>query len=90
MRAACPDAAPLLPALWSILFSLGIFASWRFMPRQIVWTAAFYLVAGVLTVRFGQGEQSLQPWTMLVTFAAGQFITSLILYRYGEPCHGGS
>jgi hypothetical protein len=87
MRAACPEYASLYPALWSILFSLGIFASWRFLPRQTVFVAVHYLVAGLLCLRWAQGEQSLQPWTMLITFGAGQLITSFVLYHYREPMH---
>jgi hypothetical protein len=90
MRSACPECASLYPALWSILFSLGIFASWRFLPGQIIVAAAHYLVAGLLCIRWGLAEQSLQPWTMLVTFGAGQLITSFVLYRYREPDHGAA
>ena len=37
----------MLPGLWSILFSLGIFASYRLLPRETFWLAVYYLAAGV-------------------------------------------
>jgi hypothetical protein len=90
IRTARPEYASLYPALWSILFSLGIFASWRFLPSQTVFAALYYVLAGLICIRWAQGEQSLQPWTMLITFGAGQFITSFILYRSQETVHGDS
>jgi hypothetical protein len=88
MRSCCPDQAWLLPALWSILFSLGIYASGRHLPAGTTFVASYYLAAGLLCIRFAQGEQTLQPWTMALTFGAGQFITGFILYRHREPADG--
>jgi hypothetical protein len=68
----------LLPGLWAILFSLGIFASYRLLPRATFWVAVFYMVAGTfcLTLR----EAALGPWTMGVTFGAGQLLAAAVLY----------
>jgi len=35
----------LLPGLWQILFGLGVFASYRLLPRSIFWVAVLYLRA---------------------------------------------
>jgi hypothetical protein len=85
---ACPEFASLLPSVWSIIFSLGIFASWRYLPRHTLFAAWYYLVAGVMCIHWARGDQSLQPWTMLITFGAGQLITSFLLYRHREPIRG--
>lgn len=90
LRSACPEYTPLLPSLWSILFSLGIFASRRWLPRATILAAAYYLSAGLFCMRFAQGEQALAPWSMLVTFGAGQFLISFILHRDRELVHGDS
>src|SRR5438067_669854 len=42
-----PEGLGMLPGLWQVLFSLGIFASFRLLPRPIFWVAIFYLVTGL-------------------------------------------
>ncbi|HVT83234.1 MAG TPA: hypothetical protein VHM90_21525, partial [Phycisphaerae bacterium] len=45
-----PGQIALLPGLWMMLFSLGVFASCRLLPRWVFVVAGFYLLAGVLTL----------------------------------------
>lgn len=83
----------LLPGLWMILFSLGMFASARLLPRMLFAVAGFYLVAGVATLIFTSGHaafgESLRfcPWVMGGVFGAGQFMTAGILYWTLERKH---
>jgi hypothetical protein len=72
------DMLWMLPGLWAMLFSLGIFASWRLLPRPTFWVAMFYMIAGtmLLTLR----EDALSPWAMGLPFGAGQFFSAAILY----------
>lgn len=88
IQSFCREQAWLYPALWSILFSLGIFASCRHLPAGTSWVAGYYLAAGLFCIRFSQGEQALQPWTMLLTFGVGQFLTGVLLYRHREQEDG--
>ena len=37
----------MLPGLWQVLYSLGIFASCRLLPRAIFGVAVFYLHRGL-------------------------------------------
>ena len=73
------NAIGLLPGLWMILFSLGIFASRRLLPRAIFIAAGYYMLCGlvVLTLR---PAQAFSPWTMASVFGIGQMITAGILY----------
>ena len=48
---AAPEAVWMLPGLWQILFSLGVFASARFLPRAIFVVAVWYLFAGLSASR---------------------------------------
>jgi hypothetical protein len=80
----CPGHAALFPALWATLFSLGIFASRRHLPAGGLAIATYYLAAAVVCLRWGQGDQALQPWTMAVSFGIGQLLTSVLLYRHWE------
>ncbi len=75
-----PECAWMLPGLWAILFSLGVFASWRLLPGSIFWAGGFYLIAGIVCVAIGSGEQALAPWMMAGTFGGGQLLTACLLY----------
>ena len=78
------EHATLLPALWAMFFSLGIFASSRYLPSGSLAMAVYYLVAGLVCLRWGQGEEALAPWTMMITFGAGQMLAAIVLYRRQE------
>ena len=75
-----PDALPMLPGLWSIFFSLGIFASYRLLPKATFWVGVFYMTAGVLGLVLAQGDFAFSPWAMGVPFGLGQFLSAGILY----------
>lgn len=78
--ASAPSAIWLLPGLWSVFFSLGIFASLRVLPRSIAGVGLFYLVWGLAVVVWGQGANALSPWLMSVPFGCGQLWAAAILY----------
>ncbi len=80
----------MLPGLWAILFSLGIFASRRLLPRAVIWVAVYYLVCGALALVFAQGAQAFSPWAMGVTFGGGQVFAAVVLYVTLERAHGRS
>lgn len=78
----------MLPGLWAMLFGLGIFASWRLLPRPTFWVAAYYLLAGALYLATAaQGGTALSPWAMAGTFGIGQTLAATILYRTLERPH---
>ena len=75
---AVPELAWMLPGLWQVIFSLGIFASCRFLPRPIVSTGVWYLVTGLLCVGIA-GDRALSPWAMAIPFGVGQLLVAGIL-----------
>lgn len=75
-----PRLLALLPGLWAILFSLGIFAARPYLPRMIGYGALYYMAAGGVLLALAPGRDSLNPWGMGLTFGLGQFLTGLILY----------
>ncbi|MBI3861548.1 MAG: hypothetical protein HY290_06605 [Planctomycetia bacterium] len=83
-----PESTWQLPGLWSILFSLGVFASSRLLPRPIIWVAWYYLVCGVLLLAFAQGDWAFSPWAMAIPFGGGQALASVVLYFTLERNHG--
>jgi hypothetical protein len=78
----------LLPGLWSIFFSLGVFASRRLLPRATIGVAFYYLLAGLASLSLARGEAALSPWAMGLPFGGGQLLAAFVLYRTLERDHG--
>jgi hypothetical protein len=69
----------MLPSLWQIVFSLGVFASCRFLPRPMLAAGVWYLASGLISLGFGNAR-TLSPWTMGLAFGCGQLLIAIILY----------
>jgi hypothetical protein len=74
-----PDDFWLLPGLWALVFSLGIFASCRFLPRQMFAVGVWYLAAGLCSVIVASGTRTFLPWTMGIPFGVGQLLVAAVL-----------
>lgn len=79
-----PDAGWVLPGLWQVLFSLGVFASCRLLPPATAAVGAFYLLAGAFNLSHGPGPAAFSPWAMGVPFGVGQLCVAGILYWHLE------
>jgi predicted membrane channel-forming protein YqfA (hemolysin III family) len=77
----------MLPGLWAMLFSLGVFASCRLLPRATFWSGVYYLVAGFAALAFARDAAAFSPWAMVGTFGVGQLLTAGILYFTLERPH---
>jgi len=73
-----PPGLWMLPGLWQVIFSLGVFSSCRFLPRAMIAAGAWYLLTGLLCLSLGDAR-ALSPWTMGISYGAGQLIVALIL-----------
>jgi hypothetical protein len=76
-----PEALWMLPGLWQIVFSLGLFASCRSLPRPIFPAGVWYLAAGLATLALANGEQAFSPYAMAVPYGVGQLYIAAVLYR---------
>jgi hypothetical protein len=75
----------MLPGLWELIFSLGVFASCRFLPRLMFGVGVWYLAAGLFCLAAGSATQSLSPWTMGIPFGVGQLLVAAVLqFGYGD------
>ncbi len=74
-----PTALWMLPGIWLVVFSLGVFASCRFLPRPMFAVGFWYMFAGLLGLAWGDGR-ALSPWTMGLSYGIGQFMAAAILY----------
>jgi hypothetical protein len=77
-----PESLWMLPGLWQIVFSLGVFACCRFLPRAIFAVGIWYLIAGLACLVFAQGEHAFSPWAMGLPYGVGQLLVAAILQRY--------
>ena len=78
----------VMPGLWAVLFSLGVFASRRFLPRGVGLVAGWYLLAGLVCLATGRGGATLRPWTMAAVFGTGQLLAAGVLWWTLERNHG--
>src|SRR5262249_61360086 len=70
----------LLPGLWQVLVSLGVFASVRTLPRSVALAGAWYFVAGFVVLLLASQSHALSPWTMGLPFVIGQALMAAIIY----------
>jgi hypothetical protein len=83
---SAPQDLWMLPGLWQIFYGLGIFASCRFMPRQMVAVGVWFLATGTLCLTTGMGARALSPWEMGFPFGIGQLLIAAILkFGFREP-----
>jgi hypothetical protein len=75
-----PDTLWMLPGLWQILVSLGVFASVRSLPRSVAFAGAWYFVAGFIVLLLASQTHTLSPWTMGLPFVIGQWLMAAIIY----------
>jgi hypothetical protein len=76
---AVPSALWMLPGLWQVIFSLGVFSSCRFLPRQMAAAGAWYLLSGLTCITLAD-SRALSPWAMGIPYGAGQLLVAGILF----------
>lgn len=84
---AAPASVWMLPGLWQVIYSLGIFATCRLLPRSMSAVAVFYALSGLATLILAQGDRALSPLAMGVPFGVGQLLAAAVLYRTLERDH---
>jgi hypothetical protein len=78
-----PSALWMLPALWQLVYSLGVFSSCRFLPRPVMVGGGWYLLTAMVCLAFGDAR-ALSPWTMGLAYGAGQMLIAAALYAGAE------
>jgi hypothetical protein len=69
----------LLPGLWQIIFSLGVFASCRCLPRPMLLAGVWFLLTGLACISLG-GNRALAPVSMSCAYAVGMTFVAAIHY----------
>lgn len=78
-----PAAGWMIPGLLQVIFSLGVFASCRFLPRAIAAVGAWYLLTGLICLGLGDAR-ALSPWAMGIPYCAGQLLVAAILLSHAR------
>jgi hypothetical protein len=73
-----PAALWMLPGIWQVVFSLGVFSSCRFLPRPMAGAGAWYLLTGLTSIALAD-SRALSPWAMGIPYGAGQTLVAAIL-----------
>lgn len=73
-----PTALWMLPGIWQVVFSLGVFSSCRFLPRPMPAAGAWYLLTGLISISLAD-NRALSPWAMGIPYGAGQLLVAAIL-----------
>ena len=81
-----PSAEWMLPGVWQVIFSLGVFSSCRFLPRPMIAAGVWYLATGAFCISLGDAR-ALSPWAMGIPYGLGQLLVAGVLLfesRRGE------
>jgi len=82
-----PDCLWMLPGLWQIVLSLGVFSACEGLPGGMRLVAFWYLGTGLCCLGFCSGSLAFSPWAMGVPFGAGGAMAAVLLARAGGE-HG--
>jgi hypothetical protein len=70
----------MLPGLWQLIFSLGVFASRGSLPPGLFAVGVWYLAAGLATLALSSGAP-FSPLAMALPFGIGQLLMAFMIYR---------
>ncbi len=79
-----PSVEWLLPGVWQVIFSLGVFSSCRFLPRPMIAAGVWYLTTGAFCISLGDAR-AFSPWAMGIPYGLGQLLVAgVLLYNARE------
>ncbi len=84
---SAPSALWMLPGLWQIIFSLGVFSSCRFLPRPMAAAGVWYLLTGLACIALAD-NRALSPLSMGTSFGVGQLLVAGILFFTAQEGSG--
>ena len=78
-----PHAAWMLPGLWQVILSLGVFSACRTLPASMRLAGFWYAASGLACLALAQGPHALSPWAMGLPFGFGEALAAFLLYFAG-------
>ena len=86
---SAPGSAWMLPGIWQVIFSLGVLASCRFLPRWMAVPGAWYMLTGLTCLALGD-SRALSPWAMGIPFVVGQALVAAVLFLRAQEDRDGA
>jgi hypothetical protein len=90
LLACAPESLWMLPGLWQVILSIGMFAACRNLPPSLRIVACWYLATGLGCLAWARAEGAFSPWAMGLPFAIGEFLAATLLWLSYRGEHGGS
>ncbi len=79
LERCAPETLWMLPGLWQIVLSLGIFASCRSLPRPLIAMAVWYMATGLACLVLAREGSAFSPYAMALPFGLGQSLAAGLL-----------
>jgi len=80
LLAFAPETLWMLPGLWQVILSVGIFAACRNLPPLLRIVAGWYLATGLACLALARAEYAFSPWAMGLPFAIGELLAATLLW----------
>jgi len=90
LLAFAPETLWMLPGLWQVILSVGMFAACRNLPPLLRIVAGWYLATGLACLALARAEYVFSPWAMGLPFAIGESLAAALLWISYRGEHGGS
>ena len=78
----------MLPGVWSLIYSLGLFACCNLLHRTTRFAAIYFLLCGCLYMLLNWSGRNVAAWHMVAIFGVGQLMLARILYWKVERLRG--
>jgi hypothetical protein len=78
----------MLPGLWQIILSLGVFAACSTLPASMQAVAFWYLGTGLACLAFGGGIRAFSAWEMGAPFGIGEVLAAVLIFLAGRGERG--
>lgn len=78
----------LLPGVWAMIYSLGLFSCCNLLHRTTRLAAIYFLVSGGLYLFLNWNVREVEAWHMIAIFGLGQFLLAGILFWKVERFNG--
>ena len=79
-----PQSLWMLPGLWQIMLSVGVFAACRMLPAPLFVVGVWYLGTGLACLAFASDTYALSPWAMGMPFGLGQLLAAVLIHLTGS------
>jgi len=80
LTACAPETLWMLPGLWQVILSVGLFAACRNLPPLLRVIPGWYLATGLACLGFARGEHAFSSLAMGAPFALGEGLAAALLW----------